>query len=156
VSRSVDGVEVPLIGAGLSWDLSRVPRTIAEEVVAVLEDRRVLYNPYHWEVAEFAARSVDDIRKTLTDAIGRLDRTDPLCIELQQMRAACRRFLDEVQGIDVRHLDLNPRWFDSDALTFLLALGDLRGRIGEHLTVIVDKYKLALSPELELILSVQA
>ncbi len=64
------GFSVPMFG--VSWNPPQREIGVARQVLAFLEDRRVLYNPYHLEVAEQCIRSVAEIRRFLTKAIRQL------------------------------------------------------------------------------------
>ena len=84
-------------------------------------------------LVEYAARSVHEMRTRLTQDLARVDRAGPLGQSLLAMRAACRKFLDEVQGMeDEMPLRRFPFLDDLGGMVFGSALGELRGVFGVH------------------------
>jgi hypothetical protein len=59
----------------------------------VLEDRRVLYNPFAWEEPGHCVESVLEIRRFLTEELGHLPPSSELASNLKAVRGACRKFL---------------------------------------------------------------
>ncbi|MGH2367450.1 MAG: DUF6650 family protein, partial [Chloroflexota bacterium] len=80
---------------------SKLDVDVARRLLTFIEDRRVLFDPTNVEVPSYAARSVQDIRQRLTEALADVDRDGPLGQSLLAMRAACRKFLDATRGIDM-------------------------------------------------------
>ena len=66
VLSRITGFSVPVFG--VSWNPPQPEVVAARRVLAYLEDRRVLYNPYHLEVEDQCTSSVLDIRRLLTEA----------------------------------------------------------------------------------------
>jgi len=92
-------------------------RKVVRGLLAFLEDRRVLYNPYNIEIEREVSESVLEIRRELTRAIQALPEDSPAAPALRAMRAACREYLDGFQRLP-HHMG------------FMLALGELRAHFG--------------------------
>jgi len=91
ISR-ITGFSVPVFG--VSWNPPEPEIAVARRVLAFLEDRRVLYNPYHMEMEYQCVDSVIEIRKFLTEILGEIGINSKLMEHLRAIRAACRQFLD--------------------------------------------------------------
>ncbi|MCI0663329.1 MAG: hypothetical protein L0220_19875, partial [Acidobacteria bacterium] len=94
----VTGISSPVFG--VSWSPPELERNIARRVIAFLEDRRVLYDPFRIEIPEHCVTSVVEIRKFLTDELMQLDSEKEITQTVRAMRSACRKFLQRV-GADV-------------------------------------------------------
>jgi hypothetical protein len=143
IATRLTGFSTPVFG--VSWCPPEAEVATARRVLAFLEDRRVLFNPYQLEVADQCVQSVVDIRRFLTTEIGHLPEDSQLGEHLRGIRAACRRFLDETptESRRVRHSWIGP--FESD---FFLALGELRSTIGIHIAAVAAMHGLAVEGQL--------
>ena len=140
----ITGFSVPIFG--VSWNPPEVESVVARRVLTFLEDRRVLYNPYHLEVADQCAHSVLEIRRVLTAEIGNLASDSKLTDHLRGIRAACRKFLNETgRGQD---RVLHPRWPGPFEAEFFTNLGELRARIGLHVAAVAVMYGLDVEGDL--------
>ena len=83
-------------GLGVSWAPSQTEREIVREVFVFLEDRRVLFAPFLRDANHFTRESVEMMRAQLTEAVQHLPEDSPTADHLRAMRAACRRFLDDI------------------------------------------------------------
>lgn len=137
----INGMSLPFTGGGLNWRPPVDEREIAKNLLTYLEDRRALYNPYALEIIDHVIQSIIEIRERLTSDLGVVSRTSVLGESLMSMRAACRKFLDDVQ-------QQNHRVF-YDAM---LLLGELRARFGIHVARIAYIYDLEIEPQLASIL----
>ena len=138
---------------GVSWNPPEPERKIAEETIAFLEDRRVLYNLYELEVLDHCVRSVIEIRQFLTSSISRKAGKQQLDGHLRAMRAACRKFLDTVQEQDRPRLILHRAFDGGPAVwSFFTALGDLRTTFGLHIAMIAVEFGIPVEDELASIL----
>ena len=90
IAKRLTGLSTPIFG--LSWNPPESERSVAQRVVAQLEDRRVLYNPSEMEVPHHCVTSVLEIRRLLTGELGALDEKSELAGSLRAMRAACRKY----------------------------------------------------------------
>lgn len=153
IATRLTGISCPMFG--ISWNPSDAEVTAAKRVITFLEDRRVLYNPTTMEIPTDCTMSVIEIRRFLTDELGRLDPHDELAKNLQAMRAACRKILDDVQGEKSRHgfIDdpIRYRW-SLGSWVFLSALGELRGIFGIHVALIAVRNGLDVEADLASIL----
>ncbi|SRR5713226_3316755 len=83
-------------GASVSTASFATDRDVVQALVTILEDRRALYIDHHREFSEHVTASILEIRKLITDALQQIDGKSPAVDFLRRMRAACRRYLDEV------------------------------------------------------------
>lgn len=144
VASRLTGFSVPLFG--VSWNPPEPEVAAARRVLAFLEDRRVLFNPYDLEVVGQCIHSVVNIRSFLTEEVGRLSSESKLAEHLRGIRAACRRFLDRVSsGPDSMRRPHYGRSLDSD---FLTRLGELRMSVGHRVAAIALMYGLDIEGEL--------
>ena len=103
IIKRLTGISTPIFG--VSWNPENTERDIARQVISYLEDRRVLYNPTEMECPDHCVQSVLQIREFLTSKIGELPEDTEISKSLRAMRAACRKFLNEIgdpQGDVVR------------------------------------------------------
>lgn len=119
----------------------------ARRVIAVLEDRRVLYAPEEIEVASNCVYSAIEIRHHLSDELGKLDKGLELAASLRAMRKACRRFLERVRT-DGRNGIHHADGGGFHSWTFGSALGELRGTFGIHVAKIAAASKLDVEDRL--------
>jgi uncharacterized protein DUF6650 len=114
--------------------------------LAFLEDRRVLFNPFHLEVEYQVKQSILEIRTECTQAIGKLSDNSPAIASLKGIRAACRRFLDEPLTAG-RHFHQRD-FHGPESPEFFTALGEFRATVGALIANLAVLYKLDLEPEL--------
>ena len=144
VASRLTGIRSPIIG--LQWNPPEADVSVARRFLVFLEDRRVLFSPWHSEADDFCIQSVLDIRKFLTSELGHLQPAEPLAQHFRAMRAACHRFLTAAD--DDRH---GPHvWLPHGRLSagFVLALGDLRGVFGVHVAQISSRYRVDIDENL--------
>lgn len=135
------GISAPWIGA--QWNAPEAQRAVAKRVIALLEDKRVLYANHAWEVPDHCVLSVLDIREALTQELGKLEPSTEIADTLRALRAACRKFLTAMAP----HVGTSRRghWSDRD---FLTALGELRAVFGVHTAIIASKFDVPVEGEL--------
>lgn len=142
ISR-LTGVSTLIFGA--SWNPPEAETTAAKRIIALLEDRRVLYNHTEMEVPAHCVESVLEIRRFLNAELSHLDPHNELAQNLLAMRAACRKFLDQMQT-----LEGHGRFFGAltmnmgsyDGWVFCAALGELRAIVGLHVALIAARHGL--------------
>ena len=91
-----DWVQLPYLRCVLAIPTPDV--TIARRVLTFLEDRQVLYAAYEVEVPERSIASVMRVRDFLTGLLGDHAMGHDLTDSLRAMRAACRKFMNEVDN----------------------------------------------------------
>ena len=133
LAARLTGVQIPIFG--VSWTAPEPQRKIVRGVMAFLEDRRVLYNPYNIEIEREVSESVLEIRRELTKAIQALPEDSPAAPALRAMRAAGRAYLDQSHRFP-HHLG------------FMLALGELRALFGLQIAFLAIEYGLDIEDEL--------
>jgi uncharacterized protein DUF6650 len=143
------GFSIPVFG--VSWNPPAAEVTVARKVIAFLEDRRVLYNPYDMEDSGHCISSVIEIRQFLTGEFGNLTDQDGLAANLRAMRAACRKFLDTVDAKDYARYGFGRRGLAHDWV-FMSGLGELRGVVGVHVAALAAQHGLDIEGELASIL----
>lgn len=143
ITSRLTGISCPVFG--VSWNPPESERKIARRVITFLENRRVLYSPYDFEVPDHCSQSVIEIRHFLTAELQALDSDKEIAQSLRAMRAACRKFLDS----DPWHG--SPRGFRAQS-TFESALGELRGVFGIQIARLAAEYGLDVEDDLAAIL----
>lgn len=148
IIKRLNGISTPIFG--ISWDPGQTDKDHAKEVVAFLEDRRVLYNSSEMEIPHYCVESVLEIRKFLTQKIG-ISQNGDFQNSLRAMRASCKKFLDTVgvNGDILRFGNHNGHWA---SWMFNGAIGELRGVFGVHLVKIAAMYGLDIEESLAKIL----
>jgi hypothetical protein len=145
VSR-LNGLSCPVFG--VTWTPSAPDVAVARRIIRFLEDRRVLYNDYAWEVPDECTQSALEIRKFLTTELGNLKEGSELTSPLRSMRAACRKFLNDMHnefGMQTR-----PRF--GNHYSFFTALGELRSSFGVCLASLAVQYGIDMEDDLARIL----
>ena len=151
IANRITGFEIPVFGGGLSWNPPALDIDVAKRLLTYLEDRRALYQPYDMETSRYVVHSMIEMRRRLTTDLEQLERSSPLAQSIAAMRAACRKFLDEVEGLDVDLMSWrHPRW-DRDEKNFFMALGELRAVMGIHIAQISIRYGIDVEESLTMI-----
>ncbi len=144
----ITGFNVPIFG--VSWNPKESEIDVARRILTFLEDRRLLYNPYHIEVAEDCVRSALDIRRFLTTEIGKLAGDSELAKHLRGIRAVCRKFLDATDHRSRRLV--HPHWSGWHEAEFFTQLGELRASIGLHVAAISVMHGIDVEGQLAIVL----
>lgn len=132
----ITGISIPI--CGVSWNPPPSERQIVRETFVFLEDRRVLYNDFAYEMESEVVDSVLAIRAELTAALKRLPEASEAAPSFRAMRAACREYLDGTRG----H---RGHW---NHFTFTTQLGRLRAMVGVQVAYLAVKYGIDLEGEL--------
>lgn len=141
LARSFTGFSTPIFG--VSWNPPKDRQELVRRLVAFLEDRRALYQPYEIEHGSWVAESILEIRRELTKTIQECPQEPELLEPLRAMRAACRKYLDEA---DPRERRIHRPY--GGELLFASALGELRGVFGLHLARLCLAYGVEVENEL--------
>lgn len=145
LARRITGFSTPFFG--IQWTPPSVERDVIRGFITFLEDRRVLFVPYHLEVHGEVERSVQDIRRQCTGTLAALPEQSRAVPPLRAIRAACRRFLDEPHA-DFRNLYVRDFGEFRDTAGFFTALGELRATVGAHVAILAVLYEIEIEPEL--------
>lgn len=146
IAKSLTGFSTPFFG--VSWNPPETDRDIVRKLITFLEDRRALYNPYNIETPMFVDQSLLEVRKKLTDTLQRIGDNPNISPHLRAMRAACRKYLNEVSN------QSRPRFQYREFETFA-ALGELRALFGIHVAQLAVKYGIDIEEELASILPIE-
>ena len=145
LAKRLTGISTPCFG--VSWNPPEDTRGVIRQFITFIEDRRVLFQPYHLEFGPWVNQSVLEIRQELTTTLKRYPPKDEVAGSLRAMRACCRKFLDQQTGPTKRIQ--NPYANEPSVWT---SLGELRGVFGLHLARICLAFGLDVEPELASIL----
>lgn len=143
------GLSTPFGGA--AWTAQPSDKDLAHRVVTFLEDRRVLYAPDEAEVPDHCVRSVLEIRREVTAVLADVHAREPLTGQLKAIRAACRKFVDQVDP-DLVAGHARPSSDGFSNWRFNQALGELRGVVGVHVALLADRHGLTVEDDLARIL----
>lgn len=146
IAKSLTGISTPFFG--VSWNPPESDRDVVRKLITFLEDRRALYNPYNIETPIFVAHSLIEVRKELTDILQSVGDNPDVSPHLRAMRAACRKYLNEVGD------QWRPSHHFGDFEAFS-ALGELRAVFGIQIAQLAVKYGIDVEEELASILPVE-
>lgn len=139
-------------GGGLSWSNEPSEQALARNALSLLEDRRVLYEPFQVEIPRHCVSSVREIREELRPRIEQC-RSAALRDPLRAIQAATREFLtqaDKIEGSSRTGIDIHsggtPSWL------FNQELGVLRALVGINVALIVERFDLDIDEHLARIL----
>ncbi len=141
VAERITGISTPVFG--VSWNPPESSREIVRRLVASLEDRRALYADFHMEYGPWVERSVLEMRAELTNVLKSCPEDEQLTGPIRAMRAACRKFLNEMGPPSSRR-----RMFYPPEVMMWQALGELRGVFGLHLARLCAAFGVDVEPEL--------
>ena len=151
IIKRITGISTPIFG--ISWNPENTERDIARQVISYLEDRRVLYIPSEMECPDHCVKSVLQMRQFLTSKIGKTPEDTELSKSLRAMRAACRKFLVQVDAPsgDIMRFGSHVGHFAS--WKFNGAIGELRGTFGIYIAKIAVAYGIDIEEDLASIIS---
>jgi len=141
IARRVTGISTPVFG--VSWNPPENSRDIVRRLVAYLEDRRALYADYHAEYGPWVEESVLQMRAELTNILKACPEDEHLTGPVRAMRAACRKFLDQMG-----HPGTPRRIMYPYEASMWHALGEMRAIFGLHLARLCASYGVDVEPEL--------
>lgn len=152
IASRLTGISVPVFG--VQWNPPEAEVAVARRVISFLEDRRVLYAPHAFEVPAHCVESAKEIRRELTDEIGRLSGDTRLRGALQGIRRAAREFvtqLGDASECPTQSFIGHP----FDAARFGIALGELRAGVGTYVAILASTYGIDVEGDLERVLPAQ-
>jgi hypothetical protein len=141
VAQRITGISTPVFG--VSWNPPEDKREIVRRLVAFLEDRRALYADLHMEYGPWVEKSVLEMRAELTNTLKSCPDDEQLTGPLRAMRAACRKFLDQMGHPNSRR----RMSFPHEAMMWQ-ALGELRGAFGLRLARLCTAFGVDVEQEL--------
>lgn len=144
-ARRITGISGPF--GGIQWaDPGPSDRDRVRDFFLELEDRRVLYNPDWLEVRHQVDMSVLEIRQICTATLKRFSPSDFATLAIRNVRAACRRYLDD-SAIEFRHVGFHRNSHDMSAGAFL-ALGAFRAAVGQEVARLASHYDVEIEGDL--------
>ncbi|MCW1410746.1 MULTISPECIES: DUF6650 family protein [Rhizobium] len=160
--KRITGFSTPAFG--IQWTPPASDRDAIRKFLALLEDRRALFNPLPAEVEDHVVSSIHMIRAECTTAVGILSKKAPGVAHVRAIGAACRRFLDEPYPTfdDIMDRRRDPH-FDRDEhygglrrgthpAAFFTALGELRAFVGTQIALLSAIYQIEIHGDLVRIL----
>ena len=151
-ARRITGISTPF--GGIQWaDPGPSEREYVRQFIAVLEDRRVLYNPEYLEIRDQVERSVHDIRAACTDLLGKVGEQAFAATPVRAIRTACRQFHDAL-NLEFKLFNAWPHGPNRDA-GFFAGLGALRAVVGYQIAVLAGHYDLDIEGDLARIVPVE-
>lgn len=148
-ARRLTGISTPF--GGVSWNPPDDERDVIRRLFIFLEDRRVLFNPFHLEIQYQVDQSLKDIRTHLIDTLMELKEDSKAVGSLKAMAAACRQYFDGSVSYHT-HLEDHMLWHDG----FLIALGEVRAVFGIHIALLASRYNLSVKGDLISVLPAEA
>jgi hypothetical protein len=136
-------------GFSVNWEKVPGDEQIAQEVIAFLEDRRLLFGKRHMEDEMYCVSSANEMRHFLTSQLFQVKAGKSLATSIRAIRAALRAFVDAA-GPDACNFRHRSMGHTTDE--FSLALGELRSRVGLQVALIADQYDIDVEPDLAQIL----
>lgn len=130
----------------LQWEKKDDDKEIARRVISLLEDRRLLYVDFDWEVASECIRSAEQVRRELTTFIASPDISPGMAQQLKLMRSYFRTFMDT--------RDDHGRHYHMGREPFSVALGELRAKVGQLVGDMAARFDLDVEPDLASIIPV--
>lgn len=153
IASRLTGISCPIFG--VSWNPPEPEVSMARRIIATLEDRRVLFTPSEVEVPSHCVQSVIEIRHFLTSELCHANVSGALSAHIRAMRAACRKFLDRVQGHDHEIIPFANQHGQWASWVFMDALGQMRGEFGIHIAQLAARYGLDIEKDLATIIPEQ-
>lgn len=141
----ITGISTPWLG--LSWEYRESDANVVRRVFSFLEDRRVLYEPLDAQIFFYVGQSAAEIRQMLTQELGASSLGKQLSESFKAIRAALRRFMDDLEKLDQRERSglMDPLQIHDQQV---LALGEMRGRVNPLLALLAEKYQIEVEEEL--------
>jgi len=141
--------EVRTQGYARSLELLQSKRSeplLVKKIIALFEDRRVLWASFDAEFPDRVRQSLDHLRSQLTGLRGEILDGSPMDHVLLSLTKTILVFFDQVENSDLSRLrcdSRNPEW-----LRFRNALATLRKSIGLQINNLATTHNIALSPDL--------
>jgi len=141
IVQRITGISTPVFG--INWNPSADKRSVVKRLIAFLEDRRALYEDYCNEYGPWVEKSVLEMRQELTNVLKSCPDDAVLTNPIRAMRAACRKFLNEL-GHPGGHRSMRyPGQFK-----MWEELGKMRAIFGLHLARLCVAFGVDVEPEL--------
>lgn len=141
--RLTGGTVGPL---GAQWERRDDDRVIAQRVLDVLADRRMLWRDFSLEIEERCARSATQARQDLARHMENPEISDDLATRVRALQALFRAFMDDLDRSGIDESVDRHRGYGTDPLS--MALGRLRALIGVKIGELAALYDLQVSDDL--------
>ena len=143
-------VEIRTQGYSKSLELlqsSRREPALAKKVIAILEDRRALWETFDAEFPDRVRRSLDFLRSQLVEMRGDIPDKSPMDQILLSMTKTILAFFQRVNDIDLDSLRCDSN--DPEWTRFKDALAALRKSVGFQIDNLAAVYGISLSADLK-------
>jgi Family of unknown function (DUF6650) len=139
-----------IFGASATWEVTKENKAMAQKIIHFLEDRRLLFGPRGYNPYDpvYCLESARQIRAYLGEQLQAGNPGQRLTQAIQEMRRACRRFIDKAGPEAIN--------FRQERDRFLVAVAELRTTFGFYIAALASKYGLALDDDLAGILPPEA
>jgi hypothetical protein len=143
-------VTFSLFGVNATWEMTKQNKEIARKIIRCLEDRRLLFGPRgrHPNDPAYCLESAMQIRTYLGEQFRVGEPGIRLTQAIQEMRRACRRFIDQAGPQAVN--------FEQDRDRFLVTTSELRTTFGFYIAALASKYGITVDDDLASILPPRA
>jgi hypothetical protein len=143
-ARQITGFSTPL--GGVQWaDPGPSETELVRRFLLILEDRRVLYNPFQLEIESQVEHSIHQIREECTKTLQSLSASAFAVTPIRAIREAGRRFHDD-QLEEFPHFDGD--WPRRGRPGFFMALGAFRATVGHQVALLAGRYGIDIEGDL--------
>lgn len=151
--KRITGISTPVFG--ISWNPPEQERDVANRVLTILEDQRLLFGDYTqlYNLGSYAEKALYNLRVRLTEELSSLDRSTPLAQSLSAMRSACRKCLDQLENASKNKPYSEFCCGPGEQLAYWFgAIGELRSTFGLVVAKLSTMYGIEVEEELSTIL----
>lgn len=131
---------------GVQWQRTDDDRDIAQRVLNLLADRRMLWKDFSVEIEEHCVISANHVRTQLGTHLDNPEISDELATHLRALQRLFRDFVDQV-GPAGHHAG-HHHWRHDGTDPLSMALGRLRGLVGVQIGLLAAAYDLDVTDEL--------
>lgn len=94
IYKNMTGLSCPVFG--IQWNAPTIEANEARNIIVLLEDKCVLFNPGNMEDSNHCALSILDIRSETTKALQALPASSSLSNSLKRMKKSCLEFSNKL------------------------------------------------------------
>ena len=136
-------------GLSISWEYLESEKDLIENLLIDFEDHRVLFDRGCGSDRSAMLRSLERIRKELTEALKKLQKHSHTSIVLRAIRAECQATQSR---IETHNVSVDQSRYQGPEEDFFFELGQFRGVFGIYLNALALVFDLEVDPQFEHIL----